>query len=134
MYRENSVIKLLKATAIGAAAGIFICSIILILMSFVFLKTEHLPTSAAYILLQIAGAFSAFAGSYIAVRIYKEKGLIVGVLTALMIFVVIFVTGLITCTENISVMSVTKLVALLCAGSLGGIISVNKKKRIGRYK
>ena len=134
MYRENSVIKLLRAIAVGAAVGIFICSIILILLSFVFLKSEHLPTNAAYVILQIAGAFSAFAGSYTAVRIYKEKGLIVGILTSLLIFIIIFVMGLLNCTENISVMSVTKLIAILCAGALGGIISVNKKKRIGKYK
>ena len=134
MYRENSGIRLIRAIAVGAAVGIFICSIILILLSFIFLKAERLPTNAAYIILQIAGAFSAFAGSYTAVRIYKEKGLIVGILTSLLIFIIIFITGLLNCTDNVSVMSLTKLIAVLCAGALGGIVSVNKRKRISRYK
>ena len=79
-------------------------------------------------------SFSAFAGSYTAVRIYKEKGLIVGIITSLLIFIIIFITGLLNCTDNVSVMSLTKLIAVLCAGALGGIVSVNKKKRIRRYK
>lgn len=134
MYNENGKMKAFKALLAGTLTGLLICSLLMFLLTFILVKIQKLPTDAIYILLQIIGALSAFIGAYVTVRIYKVYGLLFGLTTGFAIFFVVFVVGVATCVETPSVLSLTKLVAMLCAGSLGGVLSVNKKKSIKKYK
>lgn len=134
MYNENGKMKAFKALLAGTLTGLLICSLLMFLLTFILVKIQKLPTDAIYILLQIIGALSAFIGAYVTVRIYKAYGLLFGLTTGFAIFFVVFVVGVATCVETPSVLSLTKLVAMLCAGSLGGVLSVNKKKSIKKYK
>ena len=134
MYNENGKMKAFKALLAGTLTGLLICSLLMFLLTFILVKIQKLPTDAIYILLQIIGALSAFIGAYVTVRIYKVYGLLFGLSTGFAIFFVVFVVGVATCVETPSVLSLTKLVAMLCAGSLGGVLSVNKKKSIKKYK
>ena len=56
-----------------------------------------------------------------------------GLLTALAMFAVIFMVGLSMSVEPVSMLSLTKLIAMLCAGAIGGVVSVNKKQRVKKY-
>lgn len=134
MYNDNGKMKAFKAILIGTLIGLLACSLLMIITTLIFVKLQKLPTDAIYILLQIIGALSAFLGGYVAVRIYKAYGLLFGLTTGFAIFFVVFVVGVATCVETPSFLSLTKLIAMLCAGSIGGIISVNKKKSIRKYK
>lgn len=134
MYNENGKIKAFKSLLAGTLIGLLICSLLMLLLAFVLVKIQKLPTDAIYILLQIIGALSSFIGAYITVRIYKSYGLLFGTITGFAIFFVVFVVGVATCVETPSVLSITKLVAMLCAGALGGVLSVNKRKSVKRYK
>lgn len=134
MYNENGKMKPFKALLAGMLTGLLICSILMFILAFVLVKTQKLPSDAIYIILQLIGAISAFIGGYVTVRIYKSYGLMFGLTTGFAIFFVVFVVGVATCVETPSVLSLTKLVAMLCAGSLGGILSVNKKKSIRKYR
>lgn len=134
MYKDNGKLKVLKSVIIGMIAGILFCSILIFLLSFILVKSGQLPMDTVYIALQVIGALSAFVGSYIAVRIYKEYGLFIGLLTAFLIYLVVLIVGLSTCSEPLSMLSLTKLVAMLCAGAIGGVLSVNKRKNVKRYR
>ena len=134
MYKDNSRLKILRSVLIGVLVGIVVCIVLILILSFVLVKSGQLPTNTVYILLQIIGALSAFLGGYTAVRIYKSMGLLIGISTAFIMFLIVFIVGLSTSVESVSVLSLTKLVAMLCAGAVGGILSVNKKKRICKYK
>lgn len=134
VYKENGGFKIFKAVAVGAVIGMVFCSLMMLLLALALLKSGQLPLNAVYIILQVIGALSAFLGSYVAVRMYKSIGLLLGVITALVMFLIVFAVGLSTCVEGVSAMTVTKLVAMLCAGALGGILSVNKRKNIHKYK
>lgn len=134
MYNENGKMKAFKALLVGTLTGLLICSLLMFILAFVLVKIQKLPTDAIYILLQVIGALSAFLGAYVTVRIYKSYGLLFGLTTGFAIFFVVFVVGVATCVETPSFLSLTKLIAMLCAGSLGGILSVNKKKSIRKYK
>ena len=134
VYKENGGFKIFKAVAIGSVIGMIFCSIMMLLLAFVLVKSGQLPLNAVYIILQVIGALSSFLGSYVAVRIYKSMGLLLGVITAFVMFLIVFAVGLSTCVEGVSAMTVTKLVSMLCAGAVGGILSVNKKKNINKYK
>lgn len=134
MYNENGKMKAFKALLAGTLTGLLICSLLMFILAFVLVKVQKLPTDAIYILLQVIGALSAFLGAYITVRIYKSYGLLFGFTTGFAIFFVVFVVGVATCVETPSFLSLTKLIAMLCAGSLGGVLSVNKKKSVRKYK
>lgn len=134
MYNENGKMKAFKALLAGTLTGLLICSFLMFILAFVLVKVQKLPTDAIYILLQVIGALSAFLGAYITVRIYKSYGLLFGLTTGFAIFFVVFVVGVATCVETPSFLSLTKLIAMLCAGSLGGVLSVNKKKSVRKYK
>lgn len=134
VYKENGGFKVFKSVALGVVIGMFFCSIMMLLLAFALVKSGQLPLNAVYIILQVIGALSAFLGSYVAVRIYKSMGLLLGVITAFVMFLIVFAVGLSTCIEGVSVMTITKLTAMLCAGAIGGILSVNKRKNINKYK
>ncbi|MEE0264765.1 MAG: TIGR04086 family membrane protein [Acutalibacteraceae bacterium] len=134
MYNENGKRKAFKALLAGTLSGLLLCSLLIFLLSFILVKIQKIPYDAIYILLQVIGAFSAFTGAYITVRIYKAYGMMLGLITGFALFFIVFVVGVATCVETPSVLTVTKLVAMLCAGAMGGIISVNKKKSIRKYK
>ena len=126
--------KIVTAITVGVICGIIFCTLIILLSAWLFVRTGKLPLNSAYIIMQIIGALSSFAGSYVSVRIYKSNGLVIGLITAFILFVIIFLTGLVVCVDNISMSTVTKMTAMLCAGALGGILSVNKKKRFSKYR
>ena len=134
MYKDNSKLIILRSVLIGVLVGIAVCSVLIVLLSFLLVKMGQLPTNTVYILLQIIGALSAFLGGYTAVRIYKSMGLLLGVSTAFIMFLIVFLIGISTSVESVSMLSLTKLVAMLCAGAVGGILSVNKRKKVGKYK
>jgi putative membrane protein (TIGR04086 family) len=134
MYNDNGKMKAFKAILFGTLTGLLLCSLLMLITTLILVKVQKLPTDAIYILLQIIGALSAFLGGYVAVRIYKAYGMLFGLTTGFTIFFVVFVVGVATCVETPSFLSLTKLIAMLCAGSMGGIISVNKKKSIRKYK
>lgn len=134
MYNDNGKMKAFKAILFGTLTGLLLCSLLMLITTLILVKVQKLPTDAIYILLQIIGALSAFLGGYVAVRIYKAYGMLFGLTTGFTIFFVVFVVGVATCVEAPSFLSLTKLIAMLCAGSMGGIISVNKKKSIRKYK
>lgn len=130
MYKDNSKLKILRAVLIGTLVGILLCSLLIVLLSYVLVKMGQIPTNAVFIILQVISAVSAFAGSYTAVRLYKAMGLLLGLATAFSMFLVVFTVGLSISVEPVSMLTVTKMVAMLCAGAIGGIVSVNKRKRL----
>lgn len=134
MYKKKGGVDIFRSVVIGAIIGTLLCSIMIVITAFIVLKTGKLPTNAVYIVLQFIGALSAFIGSYISVRLYKSMGLLIGLATAFVMFVIVFVAGFATTTGGVSVMSLTRLVAMLCAGATGGILSVNKKKKVNKYR
>lgn len=133
MYKENQRLKVFRAVLIGMLVGLVLCSIMIVVLSLVLVKTGQMPTNAVFVALQAISAVSAFLGSYISVRICKSRGLMVGLLTALAMFAVIFMVGLSMSVEPVSMLSLTKLIAMLCAGAMGGVVSVNKKQRVKKY-
>lgn len=133
MYKENQRLKVFRAVLIGMLVGLVLCSIMIVVLSLVLVKIGQMPTNSVFVALQAISAVSAFLGSCISVRICKSRGLMVGLLTALAMFAVIFMVGLSMSVEPVSMLSLTKLIAMLCAGAIGGVVSVNKKQRVKKY-
>lgn len=134
MGYNNNGLKLFRAVLIGTGAGLIICTVLLILATITFLQVKSIPAEAISVMVQIFGAIGAFAGGYITVRIAKEKGMILGVATAALLFVFVLLAGLCATTSTVTFATVAKGLAMLISGCLGGIVAVNKKQKIKRVK
>ena len=89
-----------------------------------------LPTELTnYITLALL-ALGAFSGGFITSRITKSAGLVVGLITGFAIFILITATGLTRSDDPVSLLTLTRLVALLVAGGVGGIAGLKRKERI----
>lgn len=83
----------------------------------------------AYIMLFIE-AVSVFFGGYMASRINKSKGLILGLINGIIIFTAITLSGLFTSSATITYITLLKLATILIFSILGGIKGVNIKEKI----
>ena len=75
-------------------------------------------------------SLGAFAGGVITSRITKSAGLIVGLITGFFIFMLITVIGVIKSDDSFTVLTLIRLISLIIAGGIGGILGLRKKERI----
>ncbi|MBR1731728.1 MAG: TIGR04086 family membrane protein [Ruminococcus sp.] len=122
--------KLLKSLIFGVLCGIAAITILTLLLSFVLVISGEYPTD---IINYISLAFllvGGLVGGYIAARLNKGAGLIVGAFTGFIIFVIILLVGLSQSAGTITLFTLYKLLVLVIFAALGGILGVNKKNKI----
>lgn len=122
--------KLIKGVFFGAVIGSLIIMILMILCSIVILQTGMLPDGILeYVILAFIGIGSLIAG-YIAARIYRKNGLIIGAITGFVIFLILFISGVSQISDGIGIMTLLKFAVTLLPSVLGGILGVNKREKI----
>ncbi len=129
MSLENNILKSIKAILISTIIGIFISMMVLIVSSFLFVKSKNLPSSVISPFTIATSALGAFISGYISSRIIKSNGLLLGMISGFLMFVIIFVSGLMMFNGEITTLSLVKLTSMLLTGAIGGIAGVNKKSR-----
>ena len=120
---------LLKALSFGLISGILVCMLFLILFASVFVKLESIPQNLVRFLALFAASLGAFTAGYIALRIYKEKGLYFGAICGNLVFLIFTIFGLFVKGESLSSFTFIKLLLLTFFGALGGVLGTNKKSR-----
>lgn len=125
---KNSLF-LLKALSFGLISGILVCMLFLILFASVFVKLESIPQNLVRFLALFAASLGAFTAGYIALRIYKEKGLYFGAFCGNLVFLIFTISGLFVKGESLSSFTFIKLLLLTFFGALGGVLGTNKKSR-----
>jgi len=130
IYDNKGGMKIFRAVLIGATVGIVVCAMLIMLMTIVVLQLKSIPLGALSIITQLIGVLGAFVGSYITVRIAKQNGMVLGIITGLLLFIIIVLVGVTTTAETLTVNTLIKGVAMTIAGCIGGIIAVNKKHRV----
>lgn len=125
---KNSLF-LLKALSFGLISGILVCMLFLILFASVFVKLESIPQNLVRFLALFAASLGAFTAGYIALRIYKEKGLYFGAICGNLVFLIFTIFGLFVKGESLSSFTFIKLLLLTFFGALGGVLGTNKKSR-----
>lgn len=119
---------ILKSMLFGLLSGLLVCTVFLILFSFVFVKIGAMPHNIVQLLAMLSSAFGSFTAGYTTLKIQREKGLYLGALSGLMLFFVFTLTGFIVSREGFTYLTIVKLILLVFTGALGGIISANRKK------
>ncbi len=126
----SPIIKIIKSISISAFIGILISISILAISSIIFLKSGNFPIYIINTLTILIISFSTIISGYISARMLCANGMFFGILTGFVIFIIIFISGLMCYSGEITSIILIKLIALLSSGAIGGIIGVNKKIRI----
>lgn len=133
MKRENvrselSPRKTIKAVLVGACVGLAAAAVLLLLTAVVIVKSGHVPYAAivpAAIAVVCAGAF---LGGYTAARIRKSKGLLLGAVGGVVLFLIFWAAG--AAAGGISgVSTLLRLLLMTAAGAFGGVLGVNRRKK-----
>ncbi len=122
--------KLIKSLIFGILSATIAITLLIIIASFVFQMTDKLPKEAINVVNLAILSLGGLLGGYIAARFNKSSGLITGLLTGFIIFIIILLAGLSRSVESLTIFTLYKLLALIVFSTLGGIIGVNKQKKI----
>lgn len=119
-----------KAIIFGIVCGLLVTVIFLCIFSVIIITSGLLPADITnYIIIAIL-SIGALFGGYIATKITKSAGLVIGAITGFSIFLLITVFGLIKSSDTITVLTLIKLISTLISGSLGGVLGLRKKEKI----
>ncbi len=122
--------KLFKGIFFGILTGSLIITILMMLSSIIILQTGSLPGDIlSYVVLVFIG-IGSLLGGYIAGRIYKKNGLIIGAVTGVISFLILFLSGISNISEGVGIMTMLKLVVTIIPSMLGAILGVNKKEKV----
>ena len=121
---------LVKAVVFGSVCGLLVTVILLCVFSAIIMTSGLLPSEITnYITVGII-SLGAFAGGVITSRITKSAGFIVGLITGFFMFMLITVIGMIKSDDSVTVLTLIRLISLIIAGGIGGILGLRKKERI----
>lgn len=129
-------LKALRAIVIGSVAGAILCAAFLGVFSLAFVSAENIPQGLLSPLIIAVSIISAFLAGLSAAKISGKRGLLFGAAAGLLLFTLFLFSGLIVSTKATSDPAVSgiRLLTMVLAGSIGGIIAVSGKPRHARRK
>ena len=119
---------LVKPVLAGLILGAVVTFLMLMLLA-VLLSAKDFPASAAVALSSIAAGIGAFFAGFLSARIVGHKGLLVGFITGIMLYLIITLISLAASAGDFTILSVVKLAIVLLASIIGGVCGVNTRKR-----
>lgn len=118
----------LKPLIWGVLVGTFSIVILFIIASIAIAKLP-VPIPSISLIVSICGGIGTFLGGYTAAKIFRKKGLIIGLICGAVFVLIILLTTMCFSGAIFSAESLTKYVILLVAAALGGTFGVNAKTR-----
>lgn len=120
--------NVLRPLAIGAAVGIVVCVLVLLAMA-ALMASGLFPSPLVTPLALIAAAIGALAAGFTAARLSRERGLLYGAGSGLLLFLLTAVAGFAMLPDAGGTWLAVKAALTVGAGALGGVIGVNIKRR-----
>lgn len=117
----------LRPLLVGTAIGVIVCVAALLLMA-ALVRTVDVPRAAVLPLAIAAAAAGAFAGGLAAAAAAGQRGLAMGALCGLVLYLLILLAGFIRYSGVSGGTAVLKLAVLIVAGGLGGVLGVNCRR------
>ena len=112
---------------IGLAVSIVVCVAVLMLMALLVQQVD-VPRAAVLPMAIAAGALGAFGGGMASAIVSGQRGLVMGCLCGLALFLLILLTGFIRYTGVSSGTAFIKMAVLAVTGGLGGVLGVNRRR------
>ena len=121
--------RLIKAIVTGMLCGILTSVTLMCIFALVMTKGGLLPTEVINLLLSGFLAVGAFAGGFVAVKINRGAGLIVGALTGAAMLASLVLVSALRGEAAFSMLFYIKTAAAVLGGSAGGILATREKKQ-----
>lgn len=127
---ENPVFGALRSIVIGCVAGAAFCAALLGLCSLAFVSAGNIPQDFISPLVIGLSVLSAFLAGFITAKISKKRGLIYGMLSGLLLFVLFLLAGLAASREPVSAEAGIRMLVMALAGAIGGFLGVSRKTKL----
>ncbi|MBQ1518126.1 MAG: TIGR04086 family membrane protein [Clostridia bacterium] len=130
--KTAELVKITRASVLGAAAGLAVCTVLLCLCSFLMVKAGSLPVGFLPVISAVISGIGGFAAGYFSVSMYKKRGMLLGLLTGGIMFIAVFLTGLANSDTGDIATVLIKCGIFTVTGSIGGVVRVNKRIKTTR--
>ncbi len=128
-HREPSAaVRVVRPIAWGVGIGLVVCTALLMIAAAI-MTGVSLPSAAVTPIAWGIAAVSAFFGGFFAARISRERGLLLGAVCGLVVFLLTAAIGLTVSQEVNGSAMLLKAALMLGAGAVGGIVGVNVKHK-----
>ena len=125
---KSKILYYSKLVGISVLVGLLVCTLILMLFSLI-ISVKDVPEFVIRIMSVVAVSISAFVAGYVSAKLIKSKGMLVGLLNGVILFMLFYLTNLFLIkTEDFSALPIKVAIVLLSAG-LGGVLAVNVKRK-----
>lgn len=119
-----------KAVIFGITAGVLSLATLLCIGSTGILITGSIPHNYMSVISIALCSVSSLISGYVSARVTKEKGMVIGSTSGVIIFIILLLAGFIFGNGSFTYLTLVKLALFTLCGALGGIKAVNKKDRI----
>lgn len=126
---QNPIITSLRAMVAGTVTGAAICAALFALSALAFVSSKNVPQSFLSPFVIVVCTVSSFGGGFITAKISRKRGLIFGMLTGLLLFLLFLISGVLVSANNFTVLCWVRLALMLLASAFGGFLAVNKASR-----
>lgn len=127
--KENVLLKFVKVILFGSLFGAIVCTMLLLLFSFLFVSVKSIPLPMIQWLVIFCAGMGAFVAGFVSTKLHQSKGLICGSLSALLLFLIITLVAFIISRDKFTYITIIRLLAMLVFGAVGGLLGVGKKRR-----
>lgn len=127
---EKSTSKSVKAIIVGAVLNVLLIVITTVILSLFLVVSGNLFENIAGYLMLVPLALGGYVGGFSAARINKSSGLLMGVLSSFIVFIIMLIIGFATEKADITYMISLKALAMFLPAAVGGVKGVNKIEKL----
>lgn len=114
--------------ATSSVIGVVIMIGVILLLSVVMSKVD-LPEQVVSVMASLSLCIGSYCAGYIASRRRRQNGLLLGILTGVVVYCIVFFLGVMFAKTSITFNAFTKFIMVLVCAAIGGVIGVNSKAK-----
>jgi putative membrane protein (TIGR04086 family) len=127
---NNQILKDGVAVAIGSV----IFSLLLLGLCAFIMSAVSIPFQLHQTIATVSVVLALFFSALIIGKRRKQNGLILGFISGFIVFLLLLILTLFLGSREFTIQTVVKLIALLCAGGLGGMVGVQNSQKTRKIK
>ena len=112
--------------------GAFIASILLLALFSLLMSVRDMPNGVITPFACVSISFGAALGGFVATKLFQSHGLIIGMVTGFLFFVILYLVGIVMQQAELNGMFLLKVVLSIIFGAVGGIAGVNVRSKKSR--
>ncbi len=126
---NNDTREFIKSLILGVISSVAVTSALLCITTIILQTASLLPYEyLSYVMIGIEG-FGVMMGGYIAGRLNKSQGLILGLLNGFIMLLALLIAGF-CISSDVTIITLIKAIVLLLFSAIGAVKGVNTKEKI----